>query len=390
MSKEPIQPIQEFVDAHPEIQTPYYLIDEVRLLRNMEKMAYVTEHSGAKPVLALKCFSTWSVFPLMSKYMAGTTSSSLNEARLGHEKFGKETHAYSVVWTEGEVKEVRKFATKIIFNSTNQLKSFYESAKGIPIGLRINPGISYSHFDIADPTRKCSRLGTKERTDIEEVLPMISGVMIHNQCENDDYEAFAKLVDEMSEKFGWLFEKLEWVTLGGGIYFTKDGYPLDKFCAKLKEFSEKHNLEVYLEPGESSITRSGYLVTKVLDIIDNDGKVAIVDAAANVHMPDLVTYQTPAKMDPPVVPIDGYPMGENEYQIAGCTCLAGDVFGTYKFPAKLSVGSLVPIADAAGYTMVQKTWFNGVKMPSIVVKRLSGEVEIVRTFNYEEYLNGLS
>ena len=382
--------IGEFVNAHPEIKTPYYLMDEMRLLKNMEKMKYVYDNSGTKAVLALKCFSTWSVFPLMSKYMAGTTSSSLNEARLGYEKFGGETHAYSVVWTPEEIDEVKKFASKIIFNSFSQFKLLYPQVEGMNGGIRINPGFSYSHFDLADPTRKCSRLGVKERVELEEALPNIKGIMIHNQCENDDFEAFANIVDQVSEHYGWLLEKLEWVTLGGGIYFTKEGYPLDKFCAKLKEFADKHKIQVYLEPGESSITRTGFLVTKVLDIIHNDGEVAIVDAAANVHMPDLVTYQTPAKMEPSVIPIDGYPMGENEYQIAGRTCLAGDIFGTYKFPNKLEVGSLIPIADAAGYTMVQKTWFNGVPMPSIVVKRLDGTVDVVREFTYDEYLSGLS
>ena len=227
--------IQEFVEAHPELRTPYYFVDEARLLKNMERIAYVREKSGAKSVLALKCFSTWAVFPLMSKYMDGTTSSSLFEARLGREKFGKETHAYSVAYSEEEIKEVRKFATKIIFNSASATEAFLRYGKGIPIGLRINPGISYSHFNLADPARKCCRLGVKERSDIEEVLPKISGVMFHNQCENDDFDAFAKIVDRLGEKYAWLLENIEWVTLGGGIYFTKDGYPLDKFCAKLAE-----------------------------------------------------------------------------------------------------------------------------------------------------------
>lgn len=378
--------IWDFVREHPELQTPYYLLDESRLQKNMEKMQYVREKSGAKSVLALKCFSTWKVFPLMSQYMDGTTSSSLNEARLGHEKFGKETHAYSVAWSEEEVREVRKFATKIIFNSVSQLNSFYDIAKGIPIGLRVNPGVSYSHHSLSDPARKYSRLGAREREEIEPVLEKIDGVMFHVNCENDDLEALSKILDAISEKYGWLLEKLEWVTLGGGIYFTKEGYPIEKFCDKLKEFAEKHKVQIYLEPGESSITRAGYLVVKVLDIVHNEKDVAIVDAAANVHMPDLVTYQEPAKME---LPVNG-PDATHEYEIAGRTCLAGDIFGTYKFPDTLHSGDLIPIADAAGYTIVQKTWFNGVPMPSIVIKRLDGRVEVVRTFNYEEYLNNLS
>ena len=378
--------IWDFIREHPELKTPYYLIDEERLLKNMEKIASVREKSGAKSVLALKCFSTWSVFPLMSQYMDGTTSSSLNEARLGHEKFGKETHAYSVAWSEEEVREVRKFATKIIFNSIGQLNSFYDIAKGIPVGLRINPGVSYSHHALSDPARKYSRLGATERKEIEAVVENITGAMFHVNCENDDFEAFSKILDAIGDKYGWLLEKLEWVTLGGGIYFTKDGYPLDKFGEKLKAFSEKHSIQVYLEPGESSITRAGYLVTKILDIVHNEIDVAVVDAAANVHMPDLVTYQEQAKME---LPVNG-PDATHEYQIAGRTCLAGDIFGTYKFPDTLHIGDLIPIADAAGYTIVQKTWFNGVPMPSIVIKRLDGRVEVQRTFDYSEYLNNLS
>ena len=385
------QSIWDFVREHPEVETPYYLIDETRLLKNMEKIAYVKDRSGAKSVLALKCFSSWAVFPLMSQYMDGTTSSSLFEARLGHEKFGlpgqgKETHAYSVVFSEEEVREVRKFATKIIFNSTSQLRRFYDIAKGIPVGLRINPGVSYSHFALADPARKFSRLGSVSMAEIEEISDSLSGVMFHCNCENDDLGALSKILNTISEKYGELLRKLDWVTLGGGIYFTKEGYPLDSFCEILKEFSEKHDTQVYLEPGESAITRAGFLVTKVLDIVHNEIDIAIVDAAANVHMPDLVAYQEDAKIDLP----GGGSKTEHKYQIAGRTCLAGDIFGTYTFPGTLNPGDLIPIADAAGYTIVQKTWFNGVPMPSIVVKRLDGKVEVVRTFTYEEYLNNLS
>src|SRR3989344_7746151 len=190
--------IWDFIREHPELKTPYYLIDEERLLTNMEKIASVREKSGAKSVLALKCCSTWSVFPLMSQYMDGTTASSLNEARLGHEKFGKETHAYSVAWSEEEVREVRKFATKIIFNLVAQLNSFYDIAKGIPIGLRINSGVSYSHHALSDPARKYSRLGASDRKEIEAVVEKINGAMFHVNCENDDFEAFSKILDAIS------------------------------------------------------------------------------------------------------------------------------------------------------------------------------------------------
>ncbi len=319
----------------------------------------------------------------MRRYMDGTTSSSLYEARLGHKKFGKETHAYSVVWKDEEIDEVKKYASKIIFNSTNQLKCHYSKVSGMNLGLRINPGVSYSHFDLANPTRKRSRLGVKDDADIKAVASKIRGVMFHNQCENDDFEAFAKIVDTIGRKYAWLLKDLEWVTLGGGIWFTKEGYPLDRFCDKLKQFSQKHDVQVYLEPGEAAVHNAGFLITSVLDIVQSSGAIAVLDAAANVHMPDLVTYREPAKMELPE-------NGTYEYELTGRSCLAGDVFGTFKFAKRLKVGSIVPIGNAASYTMVQKSWFNGVPMPSIVIRRLDGSADMVQKFDYEDYAKSLS
>jgi carboxynorspermidine decarboxylase len=378
------QPIAEIVREHAsKIQTPYYLIDESRLLKNLERIARVRELSGVKSVLALKCFSTWAVFDLMKEYMDGTTSSSLYEARLGHEKFGKEVHAYSVAFSDEDVKEVRKFATKIIFNSVSQLNRFLPSVKGLPVGLRVNPGVSHSGFDLADPARCHSRLGVIDPKEIEAVSSVLSGVMFHCQCENDSFEKFSDLLDTISEKFAWLLKKMDWVSLGGGIYFTKDGYPLEKFSKKLAEFAQKFDVQVYLEPGETAITRSGFLVTRVLDVVKNEVDIAIVDAAVETHMLDLLIYRADAKLENE--PAEGLP-----YMVAGKTCLAGDIFGTYKFAEPLEVGSLVSFADAAGYTMVKKNWFNGVAMPSIVVRRLDGRMDTVRKFSYEDYLTNLS
>jgi carboxynorspermidine decarboxylase len=321
----------------------------------------------------------------MRPYMDGTTSSSLYEARLGHDKFGKEVHAYCVAYSAEDIDAVRKFATKIIFNSASQLKQFYPQVKNLPLGLRINPGTSHSHFDLADPARRYSRLGATNLDEIMAVHDKISGAMFHCQCENDEFESFCRILDHIGERFAPLLKQLKWISLGGGIYFTKDGYPLDAFCDKLAEFSKRFNLQIYLEPGETAITRAGFLITKVLDIVHNEIDIAIVDSAVEPHMLDLLIYRSDAKMDIPDFTGKGYP-----YMVAGRTCLAGDIFGTFHFPEKLQVGSLVAVADAAGYTMVKKNWFNGVQMPSIVVRRMDGRTEIVRRFDYEDYLTNLS
>ena len=365
------------------LATPYYLIDERKLLRNLKTIEYVRRHSGAKSVLALKCFSTWSVFGLMRKYMDGTTSSSLPEARLGREKFGKEVHAYSVGWKRAEVRQVRKFADKVIFNSISQFARFEKEVRGLNVGLRVNPGVSYSHFDLADPARKYSRLGVTDRRALLKIAPRLDGVMFHYNCENDDFGHFSSTLDRIARDYGPLLRTLEWVSLGGGLYFTKEGYPLDAFCRKLREFAERFQVQVYLEPGEAAVTRSAELVTTVLDIVHNEIAIAVVDASTEAHMLDLLIYRQSAK-------VAGTGRGRHRYMIAGRSCLAGDVFGTYRFHKKLRIGSIVRMSDAAGYTMVKKNWFNGLPMPAIVVRRLNGSVQVVRRFDYQDYLASLS
>jgi carboxynorspermidine decarboxylase len=319
----------------------------------------------------------------MRKHLDGTTSSSLFEARLGREKFGKEVHAFSVGWSRDEVRQVRKFADKVIFNSISQFTRFEKEVRGMNVGLRVNPGVSYSRFDLADPARKYSRLGVTGRRALLKIAPRLDGVLFHYNCENDDFRHFSSTLDRIARDYGPLLQKLEWVSLGGGLYFTKEGYPLDAFCRKLREFAERFQVQVYLEPGEAAITRSAELVTTVLDIVHNEIPIAIVDASTEAHMLDLLIYRQSAK-------VAGAGRGPHRCMIAGRSCLAGDVFGTFGFNKKLRVGSRVRMSDAAGYTMVKKNWFNGLPMPAIVVRRLNGSVEVVRRFDYQDYLASLS
>lgn len=365
------------------ITTPYYLIYENKLLKNLKVIERIKRASGAKFVLALKCFSTWAVFPLMRKYLDGTTSSSLYEARLGYEKYKKEVHAYSVAFSAEEIRQVKQYADKIIFNSVSQLQMFSRHAGNLEIGLRINPGISFSCFDLANPARRFCRLGVINKNTLSKILPSIDGVMFHFNCENKNFENFSLSLDFISRHFGVLLKELKWVSLGGGIYFTKDGYPVDKFCKKIREFSRKFDIQVYLEPGEAVITESAELVTKILDIVHNEIDIAIVDSSTEAHMLDLLTYRINAK-------IKGGDCGRFKYQVAGRSCLAADIFGTYRFKTRLKIGNIVRIQDAAGYTMVKKNWFNGLTMPSIVVKRLNGSIDVIRNFEYKDFVNSLS
>ncbi len=364
------------------IATPYYLIDKSKLKRNMETIAAVRSKSGAKALLALKCFATWSVFDLMSRYMDGTTSSSLNEVRLGREKFGGETHAYSVAYADHEIDAVIANADKIIFNSIGQLERFAGKASHIKVGLRLNPGVSSSSFDLADPARPFSRLGEWDVMKVEKVMDRVTGFMIHNNCENADFGLFDRILTEIEEKFGALLHRVEWVSLGGGIHFTGDDYPVDDFCARLKAFSEKFGVQVYLEPGEASITKTTTLEVTVLDTLYNGKHLAIVDSSIEAHMLDLLIYRESAKMAPN--------RGTHRFMICGKSCLAGDVFGEFDFEHELKVGDRLSIQDAAGYTMVKKNWFNGVQMPAIAVRELDGSVHVVREFSYADFEGALS
>ena len=364
------------------IQTPYYLIDKAKLLANMQIIDRLREGSGAKALLALKCFATWSAFDLMREHMDGTTSSSLYELRLGREKFGKETHAYSVAWADHEIAEAVSYADKIIFNSIGQLERFNDSTPGIERGLRLNPRFSTSGFDLADPARPFSRLGEWDAAKIAGVIDRISGFMIHCNCENADFDLFDRQLTRIEAEFGALLKKVEWVSLGGGIHFTGEGYPVDRLAARLKAFAQRFDVQVYLEPGEAAITNSTTLEVSVLDLLDNGKQLAIVDSSIEAHMLDLLIYRIPAKVAPNE--------GPHEYMVCGKSCLAGDIFGEFRFPQVLNVGDRISVQDAAGYTMVKKNWFNGVSMPAIAIRELDGSTRLVREFGYEDYAASLS
>ena len=397
--------------------TPYYVLDEAAIVANMKIIARLCELSGAKALLALKCFATWGVFDVMQPYLHGTTSSSLNEVRLGYETFGnnddansqgkKETHAYSVAYSADEMPEVLKYADKIIFNSISQFNAFGTQArsKNIPVGLRLNPKTSNSSFIIADPARPFSRLGEHDKDKIAAVLGDITGVMIHNNCENDSFEDFSESLADIEVRFGDILQQLEWVSLGGGIHFIAPNYPLEKLAERLKSFSETYGVQVYLEPGEASIHGAGTLVTTVLDTMHNEKSLAVVDSSIEAHMLDLLIYRESA----PIAAInntavDIAPIGHSVIEtseptletgtdstlIYGRSCLAGDIFGEYDLPSDLQIGDQIAFGNAAGYTMVKKNWFNGVNMPAIVIRRLDGSIDVQREFDYQDYKASLS
>ncbi|MCG9659145.1 carboxynorspermidine decarboxylase [Vibrio mediterranei] len=368
-----------------ELKTPYFMINEDKLVENLEKAKHLKEVSGVKLVLALKCFSTWGVFDIIKPYLDGSTSSGPFEVKLGYETFGGETHAYSVGYTEDDVREVADICDKMIFNSQSQLAAYRHIVEGkVSIGLRLNPGVSYAGQDLANPARPYSRLGVQADHIDLTIFDSIDGVMFHMNCENKDVDAFIGLLNAISERFGAHLDKLDWVSMGGGVFFTWPGYDIDKLGAALSAFSKKHGVQLYLEPGEAIITKTTDLVVSVVDIVENEKKTAIVNSATEAHRLDTLIYDEPASI------LEANAEGDHEYVIGSCSCLAGDQFCEAKFDEPLEVGQRLHIMDSAGYTMVKLNWFNGLKMPSIYCERSNGQIEKLNEFGYDDFKCSLS
>ncbi|MCG3814098.1 carboxynorspermidine decarboxylase [Photobacterium damselae] len=368
-----------------QLATPYFMIDEAALLKNLERIAQLKALSGAKMVLALKCFSTWGVFDTMKPYLDGTTSSGPLEVRLGAETFGGETHGYSVGYSQQDIEAINPFVNKLIFNSLSQLENLRKyAADGISIGVRFNPGISYASQDLANPARQYSRLGVSVDKLSSQALVGVEGGMFHMNCENNNFPAYKQILETISQQFGPYLDNLNWVSLGGGVSFTSDGYPLEELASLLKWFSDKHGVQVYLEPGEAVITKTTDLAVTVVDIVENGMKTAIVDSATEAHRLDTLIYNEPGTIRE--ASLDG----DYEYIIGSCSCLAGDVFCVAKFDQPLQIGDRLHVMDSGGYTMVKLNWFNGLKMPSIYCRRVDGEIVQLNQFGYDDFKATLS
>jgi len=366
------------------LNTPYFMIDEAKLIENLEKAKLLKEISGAKLVLALKCFSTWGTFDTIKPYLDGTTSSGPYEVKLGHETFGGETHAYSVGYSKVDIETVKPLADKIIFNSLSQLEAHYSSCSdSASLGLRINPERSVAGQDLANPARPYSRLGVKQELLDLSVLDKVDGFMFHMNCENKDVNAFIAILEHISSNFGDYLNELKWLSLGGGIFFTYPDYPIEKLALALNAFSEKHNIQIYLEPGEAIITRTADLVVSVIDIVENEKKTAIIDSATEAHRLDTLIYDEPASVR------EASADGKFPYVIGSCSCLAGDQFCETQFAKPLQIGQKLHLLDSAGYTMVKLNWFNGLKMPSIYFKRVEGEIKLLKEFGYADFKSSL-
>ena len=371
-----------------EIRTPFFVVDEERLIKNLEILKQVADESGCRILLAQKAFSMFSVYPLLREYLDGTAASGVYKARLGYEEFGKETHVFSPAYREEDLDELLKYADHFVFNSPKQVKHYAGKVitAGKSAGLRINPECSTQEgHALYDPCARGSRLGTTLESFDEDILPLFSGLHFHTLCEQNS-DALEKTAKVFEEKFGEYLSGMQWVNFGGGHHITREDYDIERLVRILKYFRTAYDVQVYLEPGEAVVLNAGYLVTRVLDVVKNGINIAILDASAACHMPDVLEMPyRPPLMD------SGKPKEKKyTYRLAGPTCLAGDVIGDYSFDQPLQEGSRLIFEDMALYTMVKTNTFNGMPLPSIVYRDRTGCCRRIRTFSYEDFKGRLS
>ncbi|MCB4747194.1 MAG: carboxynorspermidine decarboxylase [Sulfurovum sp.] len=371
------------------ISTPYWLLDEKTLIDNLKIIQYIKEQSGAKVLLALKGYALWKSFNSIRPYLDGCCASGLHEAQLAAEEFQKEVHTYSPAFKKEEIEKIAIISHHLVFNSLTQFKSFAQIAKEVnpllSLGLRVNPEYSASPKEIYNPCAPYSRLGvTIESFDIT-LLSLLDGLHFHALCEQDSNALEAVLVN-FEEKFGHYISQMKWINFGGGHHITRKGYDVEKLIYLIKKFKKKYHVEIYLEPGEAIGWGTGLLVATVLDVVRNGIDIAILDISAEAHMPDTIIMPYRAEV------YGAADTGEKPYtyRLAGNTCLAGDIMGDYSFDEPLRIGDRIIFEDQMHYTMVKATTFNGIKLPSIAIKRVDGSIEVVKEFGYKDFKNRLS
>lgn len=369
------------------LKTPCYVIDEGKLKENLQILSDVQKMAGCKILLAQKAFSSFCTYPLIGKYISGTTASGLFEAKLGREEMNKENHVFSPAYKDDEFDEIADLCDHIVFNSFSQLDKYKARCKGKSIGIRINPECStQSDHAIYDPCAKGSRLGVIAENFDEQLFECVDGIHFHTLCEqnSDDLETTLNAVEE---KFGKYLHKAKWLNMGGGHHITRSDYDIDRLIRCIKRVKEKYNVEVYLEPGEAVALNAGYLVATVLDIVENGGvKTLILDASAACHMPDVLEmpYRPPLRNS-------GLPNEKKyTYRLSSYTCLAGDIIGDYSFDNEIKIGDRLVFEDMAIYSMVKNNTFNGIPLPSIVLMDENKDCRIVKEFGYNDFKGRLS
>ena len=371
-----------------QVPTPAYVIDEAKLVNNLEILKSVQDRTGCKVLLAQKAFSMYATYPLISQYLAGTTASGLYEAKLGREEFGGEVHVFAPAFKDADLEEILEIADHIVFNSERQLRKHVDKCRavGVSVGLRINPECStQGDHALYDPCAAGSRFGVRIDQFSEDLLDLVDGLHFHTLCEQNSDDLKTTL-DAVEAKFGPYLHRIKWLNMGGGHHVTREDYDLDLLISSIQHMQETYGLEVYIEPGEAIALNAGYLVTEVLDIFENGIETLVLDASATCHMPDVLEmpYRPPLR--------HGFEAGEKAYtyRLSSNTCLTGDIIGDYSFEKHVEIGDKLYFEDMAIYSFVKNNTFNGIGLPSLVLMDKTGDCRIVKSFGYEDFKGRLS
>ncbi|MGQ7671849.1 carboxynorspermidine decarboxylase [Streptococcus suis] len=371
-----------------QVPTPAYVIDEAKLVNNLEILKSVQERTGCKVLLAQKAFSMYATYPLISQYLAGTTASGLYEAKLGREEFGGEVHVFAPAFKDADLEEILEIADHIVFNSERQLRKHVDKCRavGVSVGLRINPECStQGDHALYDPCAAGSRFGVRIDQFSEDLVDLVDGLHFHTLCEQNSDDLKTTL-DAVEAKFGPYLHRIKWLNMGGGHHVTREDYDLDLLISSIQHMQETYGLEVYIEPGEAIALNAGYLVTEVLDIFENGIETLVLDASATCHMPDVLEmpYRPPLR--------HGFEAGEKAYtyRLSSNTCLTGDIIGDYSLEKPVEIGDKLYFEDMAIYSFVKNNTFNGIGLPSLVLMDKTGDCRIVKSFGYEDFKGRLS
>ncbi len=405
------------------VKTPCYLVVEGLLYDNLKILKSVSDRSGCKILLAQKAYSMFSTYPLIGQFCSGTTASSLFEARLGYEEMGGEVHIFAPAYREEDFDAILNYSDHIVFNSFNQWNRYRDRVQGfckegnkkIHCGIRINPEYSEIETDIYNPCFRGSRLGVplsafEEACKDEQALSGISGLHFHTLCEQNS-DTLKRTIEVVDQKFGKYLKRMKWLNFGGGHHITRPDYDLDTLCSCIEYMKNQYDLQIYLEPGEAFALNTGFLVASVLDIVENGLEIAILDASAACHMPDVLEMPYRPKIfraqafdsenlkaslaqalnmaELPPLPSQGQTK-PHSYRLGAHTCLAGDIIGDYNFREPLCIGDKLVFCDMAIYSMVKNNTFNGINLPSILLFSEEQGLRTVKEFTYEDFKSRLS
>lgn len=373
------------------IPSPCYVMEETLLRNNLSLIKSVKDRAGVNIILAFKAFAMWKAFPIIREYVPYSTASSKYEAQLAFEEMGSPAHTYSPAYTEADFPAILKYSSHITFNSLSQFERFYPLVQAdgnrISCGLRINPEYSDVETELYNPCAPGSRMGVISDL-LGNTLPEgVEGLHFHTLCESTSYD-LEKTLEEVEKRFGRFLPYIKWLNMGGGHLMTRTDYDTDHLVALLQSFKAKYpNLELIMEPGSAFAWQTGFLLTTVVDLVENHGiKTAIIDASFTCHMPDCLEMPYKPVVRHATDPIEGKPT----YRIGGNSCLSGDYMGDWSFDEPLSIGDRIIFEDMIHYTIVKTSMFNGIPHPSLALWSKEDKLVLYRTFGYEDYKNRMS